>query len=295
MAKMIAALYGRSLETNKSENITRLFGKLSDAGIGLLVYKPFYDFIKDSVKIKGKFNLFSRHAEIDGKADVLISLGGDGTLLETLEFVKDTAIPVMGVNTGRLGFLSSISTEEINFAVDALVKKKYVIDTRTMLVLDSKKKYFGDVNYALNDITISKSESSSMITTHVYLNNEFLNSYYADGLIISTPTGSTAYSLSCGGPIVMPDSGNFIVTPVAPHNLNVRPIIISDDSILKIKVECRESRFLVTLDSRSMALERGSEFIVKKAGFNMNIVKLEDHNFLSTLRNKLMWGLDKRT
>lgn len=292
---MKAAIYGRALESNRSQYIQQLFDKLNDSAVEVLIYEPLYAYIKDSIKIKGKFSLFNKHEEIDGKAKILFSLGGDGTLLETIALVKNAAIPVMGINTGRLGFLSSVSKEEIDFAVDAFIKNKYVIDKRTMMQIDSAEKLFGDVNYALNDITLSKSDSSSMIVIHAYINGEFLNSYYADGLIICTPTGSTAYSLSCGGPIVMPNSENFIITPVAPHNLNVRPIIIPDNSELKLKVEGRNPRFMITLDSRSVAVNNGIELTIKKSASHMNIVKLDNHDFLSTLRSKLMWGLDKRT
>ena len=292
---MKAAIYGRSLESNRSDFVQQLFDKLVASDMEVFVYEPLYHFIRDAVHIKGHFIPFNRHEEIDGKADVLISLGGDGTLLDTIELVRTADIPIMGINTGRLGFLASIAKEEVNFAVDALKSGKYVIDKRTMLQLDSAADFFGEVNLALNEITLSRSDSGSMIVVHAYLNDEFLNSYFADGLIISTPTGSTAYNMSCGGPIVMPNSENFVLTPIAPHNLNVRPIIISDKSILKLKVEGRNPRFLATLDSRSMPIETGTELYVRRADSHINIVKLENHDFLTTLRSKLMWGLDKRT
>lgn len=292
---MKAAIYGRTHEANRSINVQQLFDTLHTSGFEIYIYQPLYDFIKDSITIKGNYKLFNRHEDIDGKVKFLFSLGGDGTLLETLELVKNASIPVMGINTGRLGFLSSVSKEDITVAIDAVMHNKYVIDKRTMLQLDTDEKFFGDVNYALNDITISKNESSSMLVIHAFLNGKFLNSYYADGLITCTPTGSTAYSLSCGGPIVMPNSGNFVVTPIAPHNLNVRPIIIPDSSVLTLKVEGRSPRYVITLDSRTMALETGTTLTIRKSASHMNIVMLENNDFLSTLRSKLMWGLDKRT
>jgi NAD+ kinase len=292
---MIAAIYGRGITSNRSPSVQQLFQRLSAAGVEMLIYGPLYDYIKDSIRITGRFSQFNRYEDIEGKAGVLVSLGGDGTLLDTVELIRNSGIPVMGINTGRLGFLSSISTEEIDLAVATIASDRLLLDKRSMLQLDSAAKFFGDVNRALNDITVSKSDSSSMLTIHAYLNDDYLNSYYADGLIISTPTGSTAYSLSCGGPIVMPNSENFVITPVAPHNLNVRPIIISDSGILRLKVESRSPRFLITLDSRSLSIDSGSEFTVRKAPASMNIVKLENHDFLTTLRGKLMWGLDKRT
>jgi NAD+ kinase len=293
-AFMIAAIYGRGITSNRSPSIQELFHKLSASGIEMMIFGPLYDYIKDFIRITGRFTQFNSHEEISN-AGLLISLGGDGTLLDTIELIRDSNLPVMGINTGRLGFLSSISTEEIHFAVETIAAGRFLLDKRTMLQLDSAVNLFGDVNRALNDITVSKSDSSSMLTIHAYLNDEYLNSYYADGLIVSTPTGSTAYSLSCGGPIVMPNSENFVITPVAPHNLNVRPIIISDSSILRLKVESRSPRFLITLDSRSLSADSGTEFLVRRSAAAMNIVKLENHDFLTTLRGKLMWGLDKRT
>jgi NAD+ kinase len=293
---MIAAIYGRGITSNRSPSVQQLFHRLSAAGVEMMIYGPLYDYIRDFIRINGKFSIFNTYEDVKRSgAGVLISLGGDGTLLDTVEFTRNTSIPVMGVNTGRLGFLSSISTDEVDLAVETIARDRLLVDKRTMLGLDSAMGLFKPLNIALNDITVSKSDSSSMLTIHAYLNDEYLNSYYADGLIVSTPTGSTAYSLSCGGPIVMPNSENFVITPVAPHNLNVRPIIISDNSTLRLKVESRSPRFLITLDSRSLSADSGTEFVVKKASTTMNIVKLENHDFLTTLRGKLMWGLDKRT
>ena len=291
---MKAAIYGRELEANKSKYVQTLFDKMKNAGIEPVIFEPLYKYIKNEIKISQPFSFFNTHDDLKGKVHFLFSIGGDGTLLETLSLIRNSEIPVMGINTGRLGFLSSISKEEIDFAIDAVMARKYMIDKRSLLRLETKTNLFGKVNYALNDITIHKSDASSMISIHVWLDGQFLNTYYANGLIISTPTGSTAYSLSCGGPITMPSSENFIITPVAPHNLNVRPLIISDQSVLKIKVESRSDNPMVTLDSRSETIEGDMDLVIKKESFGINIVKLEDHDFLSTLRNKLNWGVDKR-
>jgi len=291
---MKAAIYGRELEANKSKYVQTLFDKMKSAGIEPIIFEPLYKYIKDEIKISQPISFFNTHDDLKGKVHFLFSIGGDGTLLETLSLIRDSEIPVMGINTGRLGFLSSISKEEIDFAIDAVMARKYMIDKRSLIRLETKTTLFGKVNYAMNDITIHKSDASSMISIHVWLDGQFLNTYYANGLIISTPTGSTAYSLSCGGPITMPSSENFIITPVAPHNLNVRPLIISDQSVLKIKVESRSDNPMVTLDSRSETIEGDIDLIIKKESFGINIVKLEDHDFLSTLRNKLNWGVDKR-
>jgi NAD+ kinase len=226
--------------------------------------------------------------------ECLISIGGDGTILDTLTMVQDTMIPVMGINTGRLGFLSSISKEDVSRALEALREGQYSLDKRTLIKLDTTRNLFGDVNYALNELTIHKKDSSSMIIIHTYLNGEYLNSYWADGLIIATPTGSTGYSLSCGGPIVMPQSGNFVITPIAPHNLNVRPIVVSDKFVISLEVEGRSQYFLASLDSRSVTIDASIQLAVRKAEFSMNLIRLNNENFLGMLRNKLMWGHDLR-
>ncbi|MFN5794819.1 MAG: NAD kinase, partial [Bacteroidota bacterium] len=227
-------------------------------------------------------------------ADLFFSLGGDGTILNALPYVLGTPIPVVGVNTGRLGFLASIGIDEIEAAIEKIEAKHYQIEKRSIITLETTEGLFGNLNFALNEFTIHKSDSSSMITIHTFLNGEFLNSYWADGLIVSTPTGSTAYSLSCGGPIAMPDSENFIISPISPHNLNVRPLIISDKDILTLRVEGRNRHYLVSLDSRSTQIDATVEMTVKKASNTINLLRLQNKSFTESLRNKLMWGIDKR-
>jgi NAD+ kinase len=206
----------------------------------------------------------------------------------------DSNIPIAGVNLGRLGFLSSIDKNAIAEAIKALVQGNYQLDKRTVLQLDANLPVFNGLTYALNDCTISKRDTSSMIVVHTYVNGEFLNSYWADGLIIATPTGSTGYSLSCGGPIIFPNSGNFVITPIAPHNLTMRPMVIPDDAILSFEIEGRGEYFLCTLDSRYEAITQNHRLAVKKANFTINIARLFEQNFLSTLREKLGWGIDSR-
>lgn len=225
--------------------------------------------------------------------DYLICIGGDGTLLDTVVILKDKPIPVIGINIGRLGFLANTSISDIEGSVEDLVKGRYSIERRTLLELKSDTPLF-DYNFALNDFVIHKKDSSSMITIHTYINGEFLNSYWSDGLIISTPTGSTGYSLSCGGPIIFPTSANLAITPIAPHNLNVRPIIVSDEDVISFDVEGRTSSFLASLDARSLAFDRKTQIAVKKAPYFFQLVKFNGDNFLNTLRNKLMWGIDHR-
>jgi NAD+ kinase len=224
----------------------------------------------------------------------MFSLGGDGTLLDTLTFVRHHPILVMGINIGRLGFLADIGKDEIEYAIDSISRGSYVIDRRTLIELESSNNLFGEVNYALNDVTIHKKDTSAMITIHTYINGELLNSYWADGLIISTPTGSTGYSLSCGGPIIMPTSENFVLTPIAPHNLNVRPMVVSDSSVISFEIEGRHEQFFCTLDSRTEPIDSSTQLAVKKSNFTMGLVRLPDHHFLETLRKKLMWGADAR-
>ena len=226
--------------------------------------------------------------------DVLISVGGDGTILDTLQLVRDSRIPVLSINTGRLGFLAGIATDELEFAIDELEKGNYILEPRSLLNLESNQKIF-DFNYGLNDFVIHKKETSSMIVVHAYLNGEFLNSYWSDGLIVSTPTGSTGYSLSCGGPIIFPKSDSFVITPIAPHNLNVRPVVVSDDVVISFEIEGRASSYLASLDSRSQSITEEVNMAVKKADFPLILMRLSNVNFMDTLRSKLNWGYDKRT
>jgi NAD+ kinase len=224
----------------------------------------------------------------------MISLGGDGTLLDTVTLVRDSGIPILGINYGRLGFLANIGREEIVSAIDAIANRNYVLDKRSLIHLESNVKIFGKTPYALNEFTILKKDSSSMIKIHTYLNGEFLNTYWADGLIVSTPTGSTGYSLSCNGPVVFPDNSSFIITPVAPHNLNIRPIIVPDNTIISFELEGRADEFVCTLDSRREVISKEIQLAVKKEAFYVNLIRLNENNFLQTLRDKLSWGLDKR-
>ena len=222
----------------------------------------------------------------------MLSIGGDGTFLEAVSFVRNKNIPMLGINSGRLGFLANISSADIEFILDKIFDNEYFIENRALIKLETKDKLFKDFNYGLNDFTIHKNQSSSMITIHAYLNDDYLNSYWADGLIISTPTGSTAYSLSAGGPIVVPNSNNFIITPIAPHSLTVRPMIISDNNILTLKIESRSQNYLASLDYKSEFFNTDVEIKISKADFCIKLVKFKDQSFFETLRNKLMWGLD---
>lgn len=291
---MKIAIYGRDFNDNVLPFVQEVFNALSANDIEIVVYQKFYEFIKTKVAVPTNIGVFANHSDLVSKADILLSLGGDGTLLDTLALVRDSQIPVIGINFGRLGFLASINKSEINAAIKALVNGEYSIDKRSILSVDSKKSLFGEVNFALNDITIHRRDNSAMMIIHAYMDGEFINSYWADGLIIASPTGSTAYSLSCGGPIILPNSQNFVITPVAPHNLNVRPIVVPDDVTLTFEVDARSTKFLVTCDSRTETVDRTVKINISKAKFKLNLIRLNNETFLTTLRNKLLWGIDTR-
>jgi NAD+ kinase len=291
---MNVALFGKSITSNDIPYVQGLVDWLDIKGGKVLVYQPFLTVLKDKIKFPEHPGSYTLQADILGKVDYLFSIGGDGTLLDTIPIIGDSGIPILGINMGRLGFLSSISKEEIIPAVEAILEKKYYLDQRTLLRLDSPEGLFGAFNYALNDMTIYRTSPLSILTIHSYINNEFLNTYWADGLIVATPTGSTAYSLSCTGPIITPDSANFVITPIASHNLTVRPIVIPDNSSIKIVVEGREIDCFVGLDSRNQKIANSIELVVRKEDFKINLLRMSNKNFFQTIREKLKWGLDIR-
>jgi len=288
------AIYGREFNNSVLPYVQDVFDALERYDIEPLVYEKYYDFIKDKVKLPANIPTFTSNAELINQAELLISLGGDGTLLDTLSLVRDSGIPVIGINFGRLGFLASINKDDISNAIEALLNHEYSLDQRSLLSLQSKRRLFGDENFALNDITIHRRDNSAMMIIHAYMNGDFINSYWADGLIIATPTGSTAYSLSCGGPIIFPSSQNFVITPIAPHNLNVRPVVVPDNVSLTFEVEARSAKFLVSCDSRTETVDRSVKITLSKAQFYVNLIRLNNESYLTTLRNKLLWGIDTR-
>lgn len=288
---MRIAVYGKNLRSDSSDPIKDLISGFEQRSADVLLHRNFENAFTD---VKSKAGYFDTHEDINGKIDYLFSIGGDGTFLDTILLVRNTGIPVVGINTGRLGFLANIARDEVSKAIEAIYNKEYSLDRRSMITLETPERLFGETNYALNEITVLKKDSSSMITIHAFVNEEYLNSYWADGLIISTPTGSTAYSLSCGGPILTPDSENFILTPIAPHNLNVRPVVLPDNCKIKLKVEGRSDQYLVSLDSRTDTILPEAELFIEKSGSTLNMVRFNFNTFLTTIRNKLMWGLDRR-
>jgi NAD+ kinase len=292
---MRVAIYSRVIDQADHSEIQDLFNELEAQHFDPVIYQPFFEQIRPFVQFRQQqIKTFSGSEDLDESIEFIISLGGDGTLLDTVTLVRDKNIAIMGINFGRLGFLASISKEELKIAVSSLVDRSFVVDRRSLIHLDADRLLFSETPYALNEFAIHKTDTSPMIKIHTYLNGEFLNTYWADGLIVSTPTGSTGYSLSCGGPIVFPESGSFVITPVAPHNLNVRPIIVPDDTIISFEVEGRADNFLCALDSRREIVPRNIQLAVKREKFDVSIVRLNENNFLRTLRNKLSWGLDTR-
>lgn len=294
---MQIAIFGRYFKEERHNELQQFFDYLETKKIEFSVYRKFLeDGLRNGLKVSPKTKTFNNYNDFNkSKFDFVVSIGGDGTILMCLEFIRENETPIVGINTGRLGFLAGVAANESTAMIDDLIKGRFSIDSRTVLKLDSNKpNMFGDVKYALNDFVIHKKDSSSMITIHTFINGEFLNSYWSDGLIVSTPTGSTGYNLSCGGPILYPTSASLVITPIAPHNLNVRPIIISDNNVISFQVEGRSSSFLATLDSRSESIEANTELAVSKANFKMNLVRLNNENYLQTLRQKLMWGIDNR-
>ncbi len=291
---MRIAIFGKEFNDNQLDYVRILVEVLENKGCKLLIWKPFYDFIKDRISFSKEVALFNDHRDLKGQADLLFSVGGDGTMLHSVRLVRDSGIPISGINLGRMGFLSSIPPGEILAAVDDIMENRYRIVKRTLISLISPHTLFSDFNFAFNELSINKKENSSLVVVHVWVNDQLLHSYWADGLIIATPTGSTAYSLSCGGPILTPDSNNFVITPIAPHNLSVRPVVIPDSSLIRIRVDSRDSQALVGLDSQSAVIVPENELVVGKADFEINLVQRLNENFFSTIRAKLNWGSDIR-
>ncbi|MFT3825914.1 MAG: NAD kinase [Chitinophagaceae bacterium] len=291
---MKVAIYSRVVDYQQQGEVQQLLNELAKERIEPVIYYPFYEMIKDSLRLPDEVAVFHSAEDLLESIDFLISLGGDGTMLDTVSLVRDKNIPILGINFGRLGFLASIGRKDLGPAVQSLAKRDIIIDKRSLIHLDANRPLFGDVPYGLNEFAIHKTDISPMIKIHTYLNGEFLNTYWADGVIVSTPTGSTGYSLSCSGPVVFPESSSFVITPIAPHNLNVRPIIVPDDNIISFEVEGRTDNFICALDSRKEIVDKKVQLAVQREAFTLSLVRMNENNFLQTLRNKLSWGLDTR-
>ena len=290
---MKIAILGKPFDENQAAFMQEMMDDLLRRQAEITIVDSFHEYLSQHITLPEGITTFTRQDSLEGNRFVL-SIGGDGTLLDTVTYVGELQIPILGINTGRLGFLATISPDKIAQAIDALFKGHFVLEDRSLIRVDTDPDTFGDINFGLNEFSILKRDTSSMIVVHTYIDGEYLNSYWADGLIVSTPTGSTGYSLSCGGPVMLPQTNNFIIAPVCPHNLNVRPLIVSDRSVISFEIEGRSNNFLLSLDSRSRTVEAGIQIAVRRENFNARLVKLNHVNFLSTLRSKLNWGLDRR-
>jgi NAD+ kinase len=293
---MKIAIFGQYYQNDTRPIIRDIFVFLNKNEVELVIEKEFLAILYHYEILKKEYKTFSSYADLDESFDLFISIGGDGTILRAITFVRNSGIPILGINAGRLGFLAKVQKEDIELFLQSIIQKKYTVSKRTLLSIESKpkKNAFKEINFALNEISVSRKDTTSMITVETYLNDEYLTSYWADGLIISTPTGSTGYSLSCGGPVLTPDVKSLVITPIAPHNLSARPLVIPDKTEIKLKISGREPQYLVSLDSRIATVDNETVLSIKKTTFKINMVEIQDETFLKTLRNKLLWGEDKR-
>ncbi len=293
---MKIAIFGQYYQNDTRPIIRDIFVFFNANNVELVVEKSFLaTLIKEEI-LKKDYQTFTSYKDLDASFDILVSIGGDGTILRAATFVRDSGIPIIGINAGRLGFLATVQKDNIEVFLKLVIEKKYTISERTLLSIEStpQNEQIAELNFAMNEVTVSRKDTTSMITIETYLNDEYLNSYWADGLIISTPTGSTGYSLSCGGPVLTPDVKCFVITPIAPHNLNARPLVITDNTTIKLKVSGREENFLVSLDSRIASINASTVLTIQKTSFQIKMVEIPDETFLKTLRKKLLWGEDKR-
>ncbi len=292
---MQVVIYSQHLRDGDQPYVQALFDTLHEEGITAYVFAPYLEKIKELVHFKRDVGTFEGYLDFTVKKfDFMITLGGDGTILSATTLIREHEIPILGINLGRMGFLASIEKRRLQQAIHLLKRGTFEVQERRMLLLESNMPLFGEIRFALNDFTLLKRDTSAMITIHTFVNGAYLNSYWADGIIVATPTGSTGYSLSCGGPIIFPGSGNYVITPVAPHNLNVRPIVISDDAVVSFEIEGRTENFLATLDSRFEMITSAHQLAVRKNPFCTRLIRMMDIDFMDTIRAKLAWGVDTR-
>ena len=290
---MTIAILGKPFDDAAAHYLQALLDDLAARQADVRIVESFHALLAARLTVPPGFTTFRRGDSLRG-VQFVFSIGGDGTLLDTVTYVGRLQIPILGIHTGRLGFLATITPDHIAAAVEALYRGHFVLEDRSLIRVDTEPDVFGDLNFGLNEFSILKRDTSAMIAVHTYIDGEYLNSYWADGLVVATPTGSTGYSLSCGGPVMLPQTNNFIIAPVCPHNLNVRPLVVSDQSVLSFEIEGRGTSYMLSLDSRSLPVEAGVQMAVRRESFNARLVKLNHVNFLSTLRTKLNWGLDRR-
>jgi len=291
---MNIAIYGRKVNKLNIPHYKEIIETIKALGWNPIIEKELKTQLISKMDLSPSIDEFVSHTDFHKGIDLTISIGGDGTFIKTVGYIRDSGVPILGINTGRLGFLSNISKDQIQSTMEMVKQKQFEYQKRSLLRINTQENLFGDDNFALNEVTFHKKDTASMITVHASLDNKYLNSYWADGLIVATPTGSTAYNLSCGGPIITPGCQVHILTPIAPHNLNVRPMVVPDHMPIKLSIEGRERKYLISLDGNSKNIRQGEEVIITKAEFMINVVKFEDNNFLDTIRNKMLWGIDKR-
>ena len=291
---MNVAIYGRKLNRQTISVFEQVFALLEHFNWKPVLEQELQEQLIKKGNIGGQYETFKGHTDLKSGIDMAFSVGGDGTFLKTVSFIRESGVPILGINTGRLGFLANINPEKMEEMFSMVQEKRYTYQKRSMLRIHTEDDLFGENNLALNELTLHKKDTSSMITVHASLDGNYLNSYWADGLIVGTPTGSTAYNLSCGGPIITPGCQVHILTPIAPHNLNVRPMVVPDHLPIKLQVEGRERRYLISLDSNTKSIPQGTEITVEKAEFMINVIRFENANFLDTIRNKMNWGMDTR-
>jgi NAD+ kinase len=291
---MNIAIYGRKVTKLNLPYFREIINSFHTLGWNLIVEKELKKELVRKMGLSEKTDEFNSTSDFKHGIDLVLSIGGDGTFIQTVGYVRNSGVPILGINTGRLGFLANISKDQIQNTVDQLKKNNFETENRSLLRVNTEDNLFGDDNFALNEVTFHKKDTSSMLTVHASLDDKYLNSYWADGLIVATPTGSTAYNLSCGGPIITPGCQVHILTPIAAHNLNVRPMVVPDHMPIKLSIEGRERRYLLSLDGKSKNIRRGEEVLITKADFMINVVKFEENNFLDTIRNKMLWGIDRR-
>lgn len=290
---MKIAVFGQAYKTDSLQYVIDLISLLSKKNCDIVIVQNVYELIKN--KLSTSFPTFDSNKVIDEKVDYMISVGGDGTMLRAATIIRHTKVPVIGLNTGRLGFLATVHKETMETAINQLFAGNFHIDKRSLLEVSTNKKEVDlGIDFALNEVSVSRKNTTTMLLINTYLDEEFLNSYWSDGLIVATPTGSTGYSLSCNGPIVTPEVKAFVITPISPHNLSTRPLIIKDNKNIKLTVESREDKFLLSLDSRIVSLDKDTEVYIKKADFQLYMIKLDKQSFYKTLREKLLWGKDTR-
>jgi NAD+ kinase len=291
---MRVAIYGRKVNKQTAEYFIKLLQILEEFGWKPVIEEELNNQLIQKSGISADYEIFRNHKDFHSGLDLVISMGGDGTFLKTVSYIRNSGVPIMGINTGRLGFLANISKDSMYETLYQVKKKEYEFQLRSLLRVHTEEDLFGADNFALNELTLHKKDTSSMITVHASLDNKYLNTYWADGLIVATPTGSTAYSLSCGGPIITPGCQVHILNPIAPHNLNVRPMVVPDHLPISLEVEGRDRTYLLSLDGNSKSIRQGEQVVIRKAEFMINVIKFEDNNFLDTIRNKMLWGIDTR-